>query len=109
LVRISENRKKAGFLIPLERWVRHEWQPILRENLTENFAVETEAFRWAALERMIDAHATGQRDFAYPLFALLTLSFWWRYWIRGETLATDANRGAAITRIERLGSDENVK
>ena len=83
-------RKKSGFLVPLESWLADAWQPLLREYLTPQFAADTEMFRWDELRVMLDAQRAGQRDFAYPLFTLLMFSLWWRMWITQE-LALPAN------------------
>lgn len=97
------NRKKAGFLVPLERWMRREWQGALRERLTIEFAEESGLVRGTTLERMLDEQASGRGDWAYPLFALFTLAVWKALWIdrsRPVQLVRPAN--AAPTRIARL-------
>ncbi|HEV7280134.1 MAG TPA: asparagine synthase (glutamine-hydrolyzing) [Pirellulaceae bacterium] len=97
------NRKKAGFLVPLERWMRREWQGALRERLTAEFAEESGLFRGATLRRMLDEQASGCGDWAYPLFALFTLSVWNAIWIdRSRPVQLVRPADAVATRVERL-------
>lgn len=74
-------RKKSGFLLPLERWLSREWQPLLHSHLTPQFAEETGLLDAATLRQMLLAQERGTADLAYPLFALLLLSLWWEAWI----------------------------
>jgi asparagine synthase (glutamine-hydrolysing) len=75
------HRKKAGFLVPLEKWLRGPLLPLLRESLSHDFLHETGLLSPERLTTMIEQHASGRRDFAYPLFTLLVFSAWWRKWI----------------------------
>lgn len=79
------HRRKAGFVIPLEAWMRSSWQPMLRSHLNERFAEETGLFRWPVLLKMIDDQRDGKADHAYSLYTLLILSIWWDTWITGRT------------------------
>jgi asparagine synthase (glutamine-hydrolysing) len=75
------HRKKAGFLVPLEQWLRGPLLPLLRESLSPKFLDGLGLFSPQRVAQMIDQHAAGSRDHAYPLFALLVLSTWWRRWM----------------------------
>lgn len=98
------NRKKAGFLVPLERWMRREWQGDLRVRLTESFAEESGLVRWDTLSRLLDEQADGRGDWAYPLFALFTVAVWKSIWIdRSRPVQLVRPSQAAATRVERLG------
>ncbi len=94
-------RRKAGFLVPLESWLADAWQPLLRAHLTPQLADETGALRWSELRAMLDAHRAGRRDYAYPLFTLLMFALWWRMWITRELpVPTTAASQAAPCEIE---------
>ncbi|MBM4000000.1 MAG: asparagine synthase (glutamine-hydrolyzing) [Planctomycetes bacterium] len=95
-------RRKAGFVMPLEQWLRCEWQPLLRSALTAEFAHQTGAFQWTCLESMIDEHALGRGDHAYALFTLLVMGIWWRVWITGETRRSVRRPDAAPTQVHRV-------
>jgi asparagine synthase (glutamine-hydrolysing) len=95
-------RRKAGFLIPLERWLQRDWQPLVASILTEEFAAQTGAFHWPALNGVIQDHAAGRADHAYALFALLVLGIWWRIWISREIAADPRRPTAAPIKISTL-------
>jgi asparagine synthase (glutamine-hydrolysing) len=101
-------RPKAGFLIPLERWLQRDWQPLLNSVLTREFAEQTGAFHWPVLEGLIQDHASGRADHAYALFALLVLGIWWRVWVTGEMAAETRRPAAAPVRISRLQPESSL-
>jgi asparagine synthase (glutamine-hydrolysing) len=83
LPRSITHRKKAGFVSPLEAWMRDAWQPFLRIHITEQFANESNLFHWSVLSRMMDEQKQG-KDHAYALYTILVLSLWWQTWIAGK-------------------------
>ncbi len=95
------HRRKAGFIIPLERWMRGPLLPMLRENLSPGFLDEVGLFANARVDQLIELHASGKRDYAYPLFTLLVFSIWWRIWVSGEMPVQISETGRG--RIERTG------
>ena len=93
------NRRKSGFLIPLELWLRREWKPLLDSVLTSEFAEDTGAFHWPVLQQMLQDHADAKADHSYALFALLVLGIWWRMWITRETPPTPNRVESADLRV----------
>ena len=61
--------------MPLEKWVREDFGPILRERL---LAQKTLApwFRQDAVERMVEEHLSGRASHSNRLYSLLVLSQW---------------------------------
>jgi asparagine synthase (glutamine-hydrolysing) len=97
------DRKKAGFLIPLERWLQVEWQPLLQQFLTPEFAEMSGVIRWDGLRQMLNEQREGRGDHAYPLFALLVLGIWWQMWITRQTdVPLNRPRNPAPVKIYRL-------
>lgn len=64
---------KRGFGVPLAKWFRSDWLPILKERLLEGRAVKDGLLRSEALSSMIDGHSKGAADHSYALFSLLVL------------------------------------
>ncbi len=65
-------RKKAGFPIPIERWVRHELHDRVREVLLSRECIERGFFRRSTLEAMFQRNQRGE-GLSRELFALVTL------------------------------------
>jgi asparagine synthase (glutamine-hydrolysing) len=65
-------RKKAGFPIPIERWVRGELHEGVREVLLSRACLERGFFRRSAIETMLERNARGE-GLSRELFALVTL------------------------------------
>lgn len=103
-------RKKAGFLIPLERWMQREWQPLLDHYLTAEFAESSGLFNWDALRKMLAEQKESRGDHAYPLFAILVLGIWWQMWITEQMeMPSRATREIAPVRIHRLSGQGVVR
>jgi len=69
-------RGKMGFGIPLPRWFRTHWRPVVEERLLDPTAG---LYRWLAPEpvrRLAEEHFTERADHGHQLWALLTLSTW---------------------------------
>lgn len=65
-------RRKAGFPIPIERWVRRELHQPVREVLLSRECLERGYFRRSAIEQMLE-HNRRQGGLSRELFALVTL------------------------------------
>ncbi len=84
--------KKAGFVIPIERWLRDDWFEYSRGKLDRTWCEASGIFRWPEVDKMLQEHRAGRRDHAYGLFTMLFCSLWWRRWIAGEKMnASDGN------------------
>ena len=64
-------RPKMGFAVPLARWFRGPLRQRVRSALLEGQLGQTGIFNRPYLEHLVDAHASGQRDYSSPLWALL--------------------------------------
>lgn len=106
LTRDITHRRKAGFVIPLESWMRNDWQPFLRDHLHERFAQETDLFHWPVLLKMMDDQRDGRADHAYALYTLLILAIWWETWITGRTPPC-CNRPTNARAIRVVGEASN--
>jgi asparagine synthase (glutamine-hydrolysing) len=84
-------RPKMGFAVPLARWFRGPLRERVRDALLGDALSDTGLFNRKALEHMIDAHQSGQRDYSAPLWT--TLMF--EAFVRGQTAAqASASRAA---------------
>jgi asparagine synthase (glutamine-hydrolysing) len=66
-------RPKMGFAVPLASWFRGALRRRVRDALTGGRLAETGWFDPAELERLVDLHQSGARDFSTPLWTLMML------------------------------------
>ena len=69
-------RRKSGFAVPIDRWLRDELGGLLRQTLLEGPLAQAGWFDPRVLEGIIDEHATGRMDHRHRLWALLWLGRW---------------------------------
>lgn len=69
-------RKKAGFNVPIGRWLRNELNSLIKKQLLEGSLRRTGWFDSLFIENMIQAHQNKQRDYSHQLWGLLVLSIW---------------------------------
>jgi len=74
-------RPKAGFAVPLGRWLRGELADALAANLLDDRCRKRGLFRQDFLRRMADEHAGGRRDWSRRLWALMVLEMWFREFV----------------------------
>ncbi len=70
------SRAKMGFGVPLGRWFRSQWRPLVEEELVSaDSPVFTHLSRDRVL-RWVREHMSGAHDHGQKLFCLTTLSIW---------------------------------
>ncbi len=79
------DRKKHGFGIPLGAWLRRDMTPV-RDILLSRRARERGLWQPDVVERLINDHQSGKRDYNRQLWALLTLEEWHRQFIDATKL-----------------------
>ena len=79
------DRKKHGFGIPLGAWLRRDMTPA-RDILLSRRARERGLWQPDVVERLINEHQSGKRDYNRQLWALLTLEEWHRQFIDATKL-----------------------
>jgi len=76
-------RKKAGFPVPYEAWLRHNLGDQVRGILTDRKTIERGYFQKASVERLIDANR-NRGSYSKEIFSLVTLELWHRVFLDGE-------------------------
>jgi len=79
------NKKKQGFGIPKDAWFRSDLKGHARERLLDPRSLGRGYFDRAVLERVLEYHAAGQRDYSDWLWSLLVLEEWHRVFIDADT------------------------
>lgn len=70
-------RKKVGFPVPYDAWLRTEMQPWVRDILLDGETVARGYFKQSRVERLISDHAS-YGGFSKELLSLVTLELWHR-------------------------------
>ena len=79
-------RKKAGFPVPYESWLRNDLRGQVREILTDRKTLQRGYFAQPAVERLI---ATNNQHGTHPkeVFSLVALELWHRMFLDGDKLS----------------------
>ena len=74
-------KRKTGFAVPLARWLQGDLYDLLRSTLLDDGAARRDLFDRGFVRKMVEEHATGRRNWAGRLWALLFLELWFREFI----------------------------
>jgi len=77
-------RKKQGFRVPLDIWLRSELAPWGEELLAHSALRALGVFNFDEINRMWSAHRSGREDHSFDLWCLLNLAVWYDHWIEGR-------------------------
>ncbi len=80
-------RKKMGFPVPVGRWLRGPFWPLVEEFVLGPRALQRELFEPSVLRRLADEHRTGQAEHGDRLWLLANLEIWQRIFLDGEGVA----------------------
>lgn len=69
-------RSKMGFGVPIGRWFRGELKSFLAEAILSERALGRGYFKREAVNRLVEEHTDGRRDYAHQLWTLLMLELW---------------------------------
>ena len=76
-------RKKAGFPVPYEFWLRNNFKDQIRDILTDRKTIERGYFQRAAVEKLINANSDFG-TYSKEVFSLVALELWHRMFLDGE-------------------------
>jgi len=81
-------RRKMGFPVPVGRWLRGPFWPVVEEFVLGERALARGLFELGALRQIAEEHRRGGRDHGDRLWLLANLEIWRRIFIDGEDAAT---------------------
>jgi asparagine synthase (glutamine-hydrolysing) len=82
------HRRKSGFGVPMETWLRGELRTLLVDTLLDSRSRSRGYFRPHVVQRYVDEHLSGRMHHHARLWGLLMLELWHRTFI-DETRAND--------------------
>ena len=71
------HRRKRGFAVPMDQWLRNELRGQLAEHLFDG-GLSSLGLRVEPVQRMYDEHMAGRTDHTHRLFGLLQLAIFAR-------------------------------
>jgi len=74
-------KPKTGFSIPLARWLRKDLSGILKDSLLSDRFQKRGLFENKGIQKMVQEHLAGSRDWSNRLWALMFLELWFREFI----------------------------
>jgi asparagine synthase (glutamine-hydrolysing) len=77
-------KRKQGFGIPLARWFRGEFKPLMQDLLADRAFAERGVFDVRGVRACYETHLSGQHDFSELLWLVLTYEMWARTFIDGN-------------------------
>jgi len=80
-------RRKMGFPVPVGRWFREPFWPVVEEFVLGPRALRRGLFEPAVLRRLAEEHRRGVREHGDRLWLLLNLEIWQRIFLDGEDSA----------------------
>src|SRR5580700_10532517 len=77
------DRKKTGFPVPYESWLRKDLKSLVWDVLTDSRTINRGYFRKDAVEGLLQANSNGS-DYSKEIFSLLSLELWQRTFLERE-------------------------
>jgi asparagine synthase (glutamine-hydrolysing) len=71
------HRKKMGFCVPMEEWLRGELREVTYSTLFSGNSGLKNFFKIQALQDIWDCHQSGRQNYATLLWAFLMFELWW--------------------------------
>lgn len=81
-------RPKAGFHVPIPRWIKTDLAGLIGERLAPQVVTEQGFFDARVVTEMLDAHRRGRRDHSRNIWNLLIFSLWYERYVSGAATAT---------------------
>lgn len=77
-------RPKKGFGIPVAKWLRSDFKPLVDDLLSESYIKKQELFDHAYVSELLRQHEQGQADRRKELWTLFMFQCWWRKFFGGR-------------------------
>ena len=80
-------RRKQGFGVPLDAWLRGPLRPAMEERLDPRRLAQLGLFEPSAVSRLIAEHVSGRRNHRKVLWALVMFDAWREHYLPGQRWA----------------------
>jgi asparagine synthase (glutamine-hydrolysing) len=86
-------KRKQGFALPKDRWFQKELHAAAADLLLDRRTFARGYFRPRTLQRLLQHHATGQRDYSVWIWCLMVLEMWFRLFLDAPEGHVEHNTG----------------
>jgi len=93
LPRALLHRRKHGFQLPLDDWLRGSLRGFVRDALTPAALARHGVFDGGGVRALLDAHDARRRNHGRQIFGILVFQLWWERWLAGAARTVPADRG----------------
>jgi asparagine synthase (glutamine-hydrolysing) len=76
------DRKKMGFGIPIQNWLKNELKELVMENLNENSIAAHGLFVKQYIQKMLHSFYGGRTDLYLKIWYLLMFQMWFKKWMQ---------------------------
>ncbi len=83
-------RPKQGFSIPMKRWLRTDFRPIVEDLLSQKRVNDDGLFNWECVERLKREHNKGRADHSHVLWSLTVFQAWKDRWLDSQASDFDS-------------------
>jgi asparagine synthase (glutamine-hydrolysing) len=90
-------RRKMGFAVPIDAWLRGSLRDLAYDVLLDDRALARGYFRPAVVRRYVDDHMSGAAHHHFRIWALLMFELWHRMWIDQRPVTLPATGIAAAS------------
>lgn len=74
-------RSKASFGAPIRSWISNDLRKTVDDLLSESNIKKRGLFNYEVVKKMIDKDRKGAKDYAYQIYQLITLEYWFREFV----------------------------
>ncbi len=91
------HQPKAGFAAPVDYWLANDLREMVDDLLNESRTRSRGLFRPKVVQRVVDEHRTGKKDWSMQIWQLLTLELWMQNFLdQNSSWSVQENMQAAI-------------
>lgn len=91
------HRKKQGFPIPIEQWLRREAAPLMQDLLSGDCVRRRGYFKPEYVSKLVRQHTTGYADHSIELWGLMSFEMWMRRFMDQTTDLSLEGRASSVT------------
>jgi asparagine synthase (glutamine-hydrolysing) len=75
------DRPKAGFEVPISRWLKTDLKFLIEQNLAEDRIREQGIFEYEIIEKLIHDHMSNRTDTSWMLWNLIVFQHWYKEYL----------------------------